>query len=712
MPSDTYTVALVGNPNSGKTTLFNALTGSRQRVGNYPGVTVEAKSGVLRCGDDTLNFVDLPGTYSLTAYTAEELIARDFVLRQRPDVVVDVIDSSNLERNLYLAVQLMEMGAPLVLALNMTDLAERRGVRIDVQALSRRLGVPVVPIVASRGKGLEKLVAAVLDVARSRRAWTPLTIDYADDLGRHVDEIAALIDQHGYLTERFPARWLSIKCLENDEQVLGLMQANGPVGKTLFEQAERARGELRERYDDEPANLLSDGRYGFIAQICRGVIQREQVSGRRTLSDKIDSVATHRLYGPLVMLVVVYALYWGVFTLADAPLLGWLGIDVSLVGAVEGFFAWLAGVAAVVLPEGLLQSLVVDGVIAGVGGVLGFVPLIMLMFIGVAMLEDSGYMARIAFIMDRILRSFGLHGSSVLALIVSGGIAGGCAVPGVMATRVLRDRRERFATILVCGLMNCGAKLPVYALLIAAFFEAWQAQVMFVVTLLSWSFALLSAWVLRKTVLAGPPAPFVMELPPYRLPTLRGLLLHMTERTWMYIRKAGTVILAVTIVLWALMTFPLLSEDRLAGLDANAAAEARLEHSLAGRLGRAMEPVLNPLGFEWRVNIALIGGFAAKEVIVSTMGVAYSMGAVDVEDETATMGLSQTLAASGAWTPLRAFALICFVMLYAPCMSTLAVIIKETRSWKWGLLAVTYPTVLAWMLAFSVYQGGRWLGLE
>ena len=431
---------------------------------------------------------------------------------------------------------------------------------------------------------------------------------------------------------------------------------------------------------------------------------------RRPLSDKLDLVLTHRLLGPVILLAVIWGMYEFVFAASETPV-GWM----------EDFFGWTGSVADALLPDGMLKSLVISGVIDGVGGVMGFVPLIMFMFFFIAVLEDSGYMARVAFIMDRVLRTFGMHGNSVLALIVSGGIAGGCAVPGVMAARTLRDPKERLATILVAPFMNCGAKLPVFALLIAAFFPAHQGSMMFLITLLAWAFALIAARILRGTVIRGASSPFIMELPPYRIPTLRGLLIHMWERSWQYIKKAGTIILAVSILLWAMMSFPSLPQqqaDRIMATTgqgaeeenaANELARAELAHTLAGRLGMALETVTKPLmGFDWRTNIALIGGFAAKEVVVATLGTAYSLGEVDPEEAEP---LSRQLATEPGWSPLSAFVLILFIMLYAPCFVTVAVIRRETQSWKWAGFSMLYTTTAAIVVATVVYRAGLLLGI-
>ncbi|BEQ14594.1 ferrous iron transport protein B [Desulfoferula mesophila] len=711
MASEKITVALAGNPNAGKTSLFNALTGARQHVGNYPGVTVEKKWGHVSLGGQEVEIVDLPGVYSLTAYSLEELVARDYLVQEKPDVVVDVVDAANLERNLYLAVQLLELGVPLVIALNMVDVADGRGLKIDPDKLGRLLGVPVVPTVARRGKGVERLLDEAVEKARRQKTWRPLELSYGSDVDQALGELTAKLGGVGPALSPLSPRWVSIKLLENDaevqKQISRELQLDGQLDPMRHKLAEH----LRLTMDDDPEGVIADYRYGFIGGIYRQAVQ-ETRAHRLELSDRIDKVLTNRLVGPLILLAILYGIYQFVFWASEAPV-GWL----------EGLFGWLGGMAEASLPDGFVKSLIISGIIDGVGGVLGFVPLIMFMFFVIAVLEDTGYLARVAYLLDRVLRLFGLHGNSVMAMIVSGGISGGCAVPGVMAARTLKDPKARLATILTVPMMNCGAKLPVYALLIGAFFAAQQAQMLFALTLVSWGLALVAARVLRWTVLKGDTAPFVMELPPYRLPTLRGLLIHTWERTWQYIKKAGTVILGISILMWALMSFPALPEERAAAWEAKAEAavteEARQEieyqqgqdelaYSVAGRLGRALNYVTAPLGFDWRTNVALVGGFAAKEVVVSTLGTAYSLGELDPED---TGGLSERLAKEPGWNPLKAFALMLFVMIYAPCFVTVAVIRNETGGWKWALFAMAYSTGAAYVIALLVYQGGKLLGL-
>jgi len=706
------TIALAGNPNAGKTSLFNALTGARQHVGNYPGVTVEKKEGQARHDGQTVSVVDLPGTYSLTAYSLEELVARNYVIGERPDVVVDVVDAANLERNLYLAVQLMELGAPLVIALNMMDVAEQRGMKIDPAKLSELLGVPVVPTVARSGKGVSDLLAAAVKLAREKPPWRPLVISYGSDVDQGLNELTAVLEGSEHRQGLLDARWLALKCLEADSEVLANVRRDPALSAKLLPLCERTSAHIRKTMDDDPESVIADYRYGFISAIARQAVTWER-EVRVDFSDKVDRVLTNRLFGPVFLVAVLYATYQFVFWASEGPVAG-----------LEGLFGWLGKAVEGLMPDGALRSLLVDGVIGGVGGVLVFVPLIMFMFFAIAIMEDSGYMARVAYLMDRVLRAFGLHGNSVISLIVGGGISGGCAVPGIMATRTLKDPQARLATMLVVPFMNCGAKLPVFGLLVAAFFEGRQAQVMFILTLFGWALALIAARILRSTLLKGEQAPFVMELPPYRTPTFKGLLIHMWERTWQYLKKAGTMLLAVSIVMWALMSYPGLPEEReehysraiaAAASDeakaelANEQAGEALAQSLAGRLGRALGAVTAPLGFEWRTNVALVGGLAAKEVIVSTMGTAYSLGKTEGEEGEAS--LAERLKNEPGWSPLTAMALMVFVLIYSPCVATLVVMRRETRSWRWPAFSLVYSTAIAYLMALVVHQGGRLLGL-
>lgn len=789
--TESITIALAGNPNSGKTSLFNQLTGARAHVGNYPGVTVEKREGKYRHRGREIHVVDLPGTYSLTAYSMEELVARDFIIHERPRLVVDVVDATNLERNLYLAVQFMEIGVPVVVALNMMDVTERRGVEIDVARLSEMLGVPVVPTVARSGQGIDDLMDQVLAVADRNAGWQPKQLRYGPDLDLKIKEIGELLEKsERFDTATYNPRWAALKLLEGDDILLEIVKdTNSAAASKIQALIDEVTRHLAVTLDENPEAVISDHRYGYITSVTKQTV-RQKRDLRRTLTDAIDLIALNRLMGPLILLLVLYVVYQFTFWVSQTPV-GWF----------ESFFAWLSDLVRANMPEGPLQSLLASGVIDGVGGVLGFVPLIAFMFFAIAVLEDSGYMARIAFMMDRVLRTFGLHGNSVLSLMVGGGLAGGCAVPGVMAARTLRDPKERLATILVTPFMNCGAKLPVFVVLIAAFFSKYEANMMFLLTLIAWGLALTAARILRWTVLRGRHTPFVMELPPYRMPTLKGLLIHSWERVWQYIKKAGTVILAVSILIWALMAFPGLPEDtkivfehqrqsfrqellaspagkivkddkairefadflsayptshngepelkkpsenvtefdylaravrtlkantplavELAEYEPAAKAyldyadqtltlsqarnQARLRYSIAGRVGMWLEAISRPLGFDWRTNIALVGGLAAKEVVISTLGTAYSLGeGGDQEGQS----LAKRLAAEPGWNPLTAFTLMLFVMMYSPCSVTVVTIGREV-GWRWALFSMVYTTASAFVVCLAVAIIGRLLG--
>jgi ferrous iron transport protein B len=695
------TIGLAGNPNCGKTTLFNALTGSHQHVGNWPGVTVEKKMGHAQVGDVELDVVDLPGTYSLTAYSEEEKAARNFLIEDRPAAVIDVLNADCLERNLYLAVQIMELGVPLVLALNM---------------------------MARKGTGRRKLLAAAFTLAQIRAGeWTPLRISYGPDLDPVLDEMEAIVEGAGIMADKVPPRWVGIKYLEGDHGIMRRGRETSPEAAARLEaMTAKVAAHLRKTLNTTPDAILADYRYGYIAGIAKQVVRYPAIDQERIrLSDRMDQVLTHQFAGPLVMALVIYTLYTLTFAVGEVPM-NW----------VQNAFSWLGDSIKAAMGEGLLRSLIVDGAIAGVGGVLGFVPLIMIMFFLLSALEDTGYVARMAYMLDRVFRIFGLHGTSVLPFIVSGGIAGGCAVPGVMATRALRSPKEKLATLLTAPFMTCGAKVPVFLMLAAAFFPGHEAVVMSAVTLSAWVAALLVAKLLRSTVVRGESTPFVMELPPYRMPTLRGLCIHTWERSWEYMRKAGTIILAISVLIWAAMTFPALPEDAASAFDARAQAasallegqqetgedppadleadltrvgaeraEAALRNSFAGRAGVALESLTAPAGFNWRVNIALLGGFAAKEVIVSTLGTAYSLGEIDAEEATP---LSEMLAKDESFSRAAALALIAFVILYAPCSVTIVAMAKEA-GWKWALFSMTFNTALAYVVAVLLFQALRLL---
>ena len=716
-------MALVGNPNSGKTTLFNAFTGARRHVGNYPGITVEKHELSLRVRGHEVRLADLPGTYSLTAYSQEEAVVRQVLTEEKPEVLIDVVNAGALERHLYLAVQLLEMGCPLVVALNMMDEAQAAGLHIDTDLLARRLNVPVLPCVGRNGLGVKAILEKATEVPEG--PVPPLHISYGSDVDPVLAAMTRLIEGAGFLTAQHPARWTALKYLENDQLVREAgLRADPGLARTLEQKVAELNRHLQLTLDSNSENIIADYRHGFITALLReGVLRRAPGhEARHRLTALLDKVLMHRVLGPLVMLGVLWLTYALTLHVGDIPK-GWL----------EESFSWLGGTVTALLPEGLFRSLLVSGIIDGVGSVVSFVPLIFILFLVISVLDDTGYMARIAHMLDRVFRSFGLHGSSVMPFIVSGGIPGGCAIPGIMATRTLRSPRERLATMLTVPFLACGAKVPVFLLLVSVFFPAEQQSFMlFGLTLAGWAVALVAALVVRKTLLCGEPTPFVLELPPYRMPTLRGVFIHAWERTWMYLRKAGSVILAISVLLWAAMTFPALPESERAHFDVQRAqvaaqnpapasasdlapgqeealaeidareAEAALRHSLAGRLGTALEPVMAPAGFDWRMNIAVLAGIAAKEVVVSTLGTAYSLGEVDPEGAEQTLG--QRLAADPDWNAARALALMLFVLLYSPCFISVVVLRQESGSWLWALLPVAANTVLAYIIAAGAYH--------
>lgn len=679
-------VALAGNPNSGKTSIFNHLTGSRQHVGNYPGVTVEKKEGSCRRKDQEFHIVDLPGTYSLTAYSQEERIARHFIIENKPDVVVDVLDASNLERNLYLAVQLMELGVPVVLAFNMSDVAQTRGLQFDLPEMSRLLGAPIVETVGNQGTGMDELLAAVVETARQQTQQPP-AIRYSAELEQAIERIQAKLEGQLPRADDRERRWTAIKLLEADAEVAGRIAA-GDIHRLV--QAEQER--LSAPQGESPEMQIAEARYAFIADLCRKTV-RSPVEARQTTSDRIDAVVIHRFWGVPIFLGLMYLVFWLTFTVGTPPM-DWI----------EGFFGWLGETVAGFWPEGsesVLQSLLVDGVIAGVGGVLVFLPNILLLFLAIAILEDSGYLARAAFIMDRLMHKIGLHGKSFIPMLTGFG----CTIPAIMATRTLESRRDRLTTMLVVPLVSCGARLPIYALIIPAFFpQAWRAPMLWGIYAFGILLAIACAKLLRATIFKGETVPFVMELPPYRLPTLKGVWIHMWERGGAYLKKAGTLILAVSVILWALTSFP-----KLDTVDESLTAEeqqaAELAHTVAGRIGHAMEPIIRPLGFDWRIGTAMIGAFAAKEVFVAQLGIVYSVGEADEESEPLRDKLQQN------YSPLVGLCIMLFMLISAPCMATIAVTKRESNSWGWAIFQLIGLTVLAYVITLVVYQLGSHLGI-
>ncbi|MFP4473291.1 MAG: ferrous iron transport protein B [Candidatus Omnitrophota bacterium] len=687
----TISVGLAGNPNCGKTSIFNQLTGLRQHVGNYPGVTVEKKTGVVTCGDYEISFIDLPGTYSLSAYSEDELVARNFIIHEQPDVIVNVLDASNLERNLYLTIQLLELKAPLILALNMSDVMEEKGHVLDDAEFSALLGAQAVRTVGSKGAGTEDLLRSVVRLYEGQVTPGHVHLDYGPEILEEVTLLESLLKKEQQYLKPYPLRWLALKLLERDpvvEEKVAQLQGGGKILK----RADQSRRHLVAHFDESPEILLADRRYGFISGVHHQVM-RLSSEDRHDLSDQADRFILSRAFSLPIFAAVMFLIFK--FTFAGSQPFTFL---------LERFFEWFGGLASAHIGHPLIQSFVVDGIINGVGGVLSFFPLIVFMFFAITFFEDSGYMARGAFIMDKFMSRFGLHGKSFLPLMIS---TNGCAALGILASRTLDSPRDRLITMLVTPFMVCGAKLPVFALFIAAFFPLeYAAGLMFLMYVLSVAMALVCAWALQRFVFKGESEHFVMELPPYRLPSLRGLFLKTWERGRVFLKKAGTVILGISILIWAMFTFPQAKVDP--DLPAQEARALQIEQSVGGRLARGIEPVFRPIGLEWKAGSALIAGVAAKEVIISTLGTLYS---IEQESDEDMQLLQKRLSRDPYWSPLNAFAFLIFVLFYAPCFPAAAIFRKESGSRMWTAVLLGGATVLAWISAFIVYQGGRLLGL-
>jgi ferrous iron transport protein B len=651
------TVALAGNPNAGKTTLFNSLTGLKQKVANYPGVTVERKEGVWKLGRETAKLIDLPGLYSLDATSLDEQIAREVLtgemqVEEKPDVIIAVVDATNLERNLYLVTQLFDYGIPVVIALTMVDIFEKQKHQIDTEKLSKLLQAPVIQVTASSRRGRDELAEKVCELAGTTPG-IPAELTPSDEVG-----------ENGHIFAR----------------------------------------------------------YNFISNAVQETVKHNDLE-EHNFSEKLDRILTHKFFGLLILVAVLLIVFQTIFSWATLPM-----------DLMEKGFGALGDLARANLPPGVLADLAVDGIIAGVGGVLIFLPQILLLFLFISILEDSGYMARAAFLLDKLMSRVGLHGKAFLPLMSSFA----CAIPGIMATRTIEDRRDRLATILIAPFMSCSARLPVYALMISAFFTGQTvlgfislgAVLMLAMYALGIIVAVIVAFILKRTVLKSPPPPFVMELPPYRVPNVRTILQNMITRSGLFIKRAGTVILAISIILWALMYFPrpaaiapapatiaqqpAADEAVLEPPDAAKADEGEhLRSSYAGKLGRLIEPVIEPLGFDWKIGVALIASFAAREVLVSTLSIIYNVGKDDTEgSETLISAIRDAKTDSGrpVWTPLTALTLMVFFVLAIQCMSTVAIVRRETNSWMWTLFMVGYMTGIAYLAAFLTYQGGKLLG--
>ena len=694
-------VALAGNPNCGKTSLFNALTGARQHVGNFPGVTVEKRVGTFSRKNTKFEVLDLPGTYSLTSYSPEERVAQDELLGGKHQVVVVVVDSTTLKRSLVLLAQIMQIGARPVLCLNMSDEAHAAGQRIDIDLMQSLLGIPVVETVGHRGTGVDRLIDAIEKAAAAPVTGTRLVLGERLELALHA--IRAKLDDTAF--EPALRDWVATKLLVEDAAYTKRV-ASSPHGKAVITEVEHQRRRIVAETGVDISLFVTERYFGFVDGLLREVVRSAPRADARAVSDRIDSVLVHPLFGLPIFAAVMFSVFWVTFALGEFPM-SWIEAGFkALATSISGL--WPAGAASP------LRSLLVDGVIGGVGGVLVFLPNILLLFLGLAFLEDTGYMGRAAFLMDRLMHRFGLHGKSFLPMLTGFG----CSIPGIMATRTLENERDRLTTMTVLPLVPCGARIPIWMLLIPAFFApAWRAPVLWGIYAGGVLLAFALALVLRKTLLKGEEAPFVMELPPYRMPTLRAVVTKMVERSWLYLRKAGTVILGVSILLWVATAYPKvehyqidaqIASGKVVGLSSAEIAAHRaaedLRHSIAGRIGRAIEPVVRPLGFDWKIATGMVGAFAAKEVFVAQMGIVYSFGSDDGQSQ----GLRSALRHD--YSPLVGVSLMLFLLIGTPCMATVAVTRRESGGWKWPLIQFGGLTAIAYVVSFVVYQVGQLLG--
>ena len=729
--TEKLTIALAGNPNSGKTTIFNNLTGARQKVGNWPGVTVEKKEGKLKYKGYDLKIVDLPGTYSLTPFSIEEITARDFILNENPDIVVNIIDASNLERSLFLAIQILELGRPALFVLNMADVAEAKGIKINEKKLSQLLGLPVVFTIGNKNKGIDNLVeAAIKEVSRFSEGKESRDIRYSQEIEGCISKV-----QTGILQSEIDIggalRWNAIKVLEDDKIVKKKFQdlssqvsdqLSGQASEIVFQISRACRKRIYDLFEDDFEIVLTDDRYGVIAGIVKETVTNLAIK-RIDMSRNIDLVLTDRFFGIPVFLFFIWAMFQLSFSLGAYPM-EWIDMAVSA----------LSGSLDKILPPSLLKDLLLDGVIAGIGSVIIFLPNILILFFCIALFEDTGYMARAAFLMDRVMHTSGLHGKSFIPMLMGFG----CTVPAIMATRTLESDKDRILTILMTPFMSCSARLPVYIVLAGSFFAEQAGTVIFGLYFTGIIIAILSGRLLRTVLFKGEEAPFIMELPPYRMPMLKSLLIHMWDRSKMFLKKMSGVILIGSIIIWALSSFPrsvsytvdydekinVLKSDysqRISSAQAQAAEELieqlslelkgienrkeqeRVSNSYIGKIGKGLEPIFKPIGIGWQASVALVTGFVAKEVVVSTMGVLYGVGTGEGE------ALEKALKKSGM-TAISALSMMVFVLLYVPCFATVLTIYRETSA-KWAGFNLIYTTMVAWGMSFLVYRTGIMLGL-
>jgi ferrous iron transport protein B len=683
-------IVLVGNPNCGKTTLFNLASGSRERVGNFGGVTVDSKEATFQYRDYRFNITDLPGTYSLTAYSPEELYVRKHILERVPDIVVNVLDGANLERNLYLTTQLIDMDIRVVISLNMYDDFLRSGGILKHEELGKLLGIPIIPTVASKGEGLSGLFDCLIDVYEDRNVVVRhVHINYGQELERSLSRIQQEIRKDKSLTDRVSSRYFSIKLLEKDWDIIENQSISTFRKKKILEVADTEITRLETTFKDDSATLITDAKYGFIAGALRETMTPALGTTGKTTSEKIDNLLTNKYLGFPLFIFFLWLMFQTTFTLGSYPQ-DWIEAGVNRIGSLVHSL----------LPPGPIKDLLTDGIIHGIGSVIVFLPNILILFFFISLMEDTGYMARAAFIMDKVMHKMGLHGQSFIPLIMGFG----CNVPAIMVTRTLKDRNDRLLTMLINPFMSCSARLPVYILITGAVFPDNAGNVIFLLYLTGIILAVIISLIFKKLIFKSQEAPFVMELPPYRMPTIRVITMHIWEKGKQYLSKMGGIILIAVVLIWALEYFP---------GGASVTPEKRLEQSYIARIGKAIEPVIAPLGFDWRMGISLMTGAAAKEVVVSTMGVLFGHEPDPlVKDNDLTLHLRHATYQAGdkagqpLFTPLTGFSFLLFILIYMPCVAVMAAVGRESGHWKWALFLVTYTTILAWVLSFAVYQIG------
>ena len=692
-------VALIGNPNCGKTSLFNVASGAREHVGNYSGVTVDAKTGTFRQDDVTFRIVDLPGTYSLACYSPEELYVRKYLRDNEPDVIVNIVDATNLERNLYLTTELINMNRPMVIALNMFDELKQKGISLDYKKLSEMIGVPIVPTVARTGEGIRQLFDAVIAVAEDRHAVVRhVHVTLGKELEQSVGVLNRALKADPDLRPRFSPRYMAIKLLENDKEVESLVEGTKDA-KEIFELRDREVERLAEVFPGEDvASLIAGESYGFISGALAETMEQNPVDSADT-TRVLDAIVTNRLFGFPIFLAIMAFIFWATFSVGQYPM-DWI----------EAAVGWLGSLVEQYMPDGPLKDLIGDGIIGGVGGVIVFLPNILILYFCLSFLEDSGYMARAAFIMDKVMHRMGIHGKSFIPLVMGFG----CNVPAIMSTRSIESRSSRLITILINPFMSCSARVPIYVLLIGAFFPDHATLAVMSLYILGILVAVLTARMLRRFYFKADETPFVMELPPYRLPTFKASCRHMWAKGEQYLRKMGGVILVASIIVWALNYFPLHDEQASTpSFEAEQIDEGRIDTSRDSYLemaGKAVNPVMEPAGFHWRATVAVLAGIPAKEIVVSSLGVLYTG-----DEEVAESKLSERIKAPNPvtgkpdFTSASTLAFMVFVLLYFPCMATLVAIVKETGHWGYGLFSVVYNTAVAWLAAVITYQIAIWL---